>query len=257
MKIRVRRDVLETYLKAIKALTNEAFIRIYEDKIETIVVDTANVAMVNTTIDQMGFDAFPEEGDIPLSSVPVKLGVDIAKMFGYVTNLGADIELKFYYDEELNGKGKISMATGKEAFSMGLLDGRTMKKEPNVPGLALDTVGKVKGTDLSSAIKKAEMVSDKVFFRMYPDKKLIELFAHGDDDYLKPIDEVVSLEGDVQAIALFSMDYLKDMMKVVGKSDEVTIRLKDDHPIKMLGSFPDVNVEVMYFLAPRIEHDDD
>jgi proliferating cell nuclear antigen len=59
----------------------------------------------------------------------------------------------------------------------------------------------------------------------------------------------------VEARSLFSLDYLKDMGKVMGKAAEVEISLGVDHPVRFSFDIAGGNGHVEYLLAPRIEAD--
>ena len=59
----------------------------------------------------------------------------------------------------------------------------------------------------------------------------------------------------VDAKSLFSLDYLKDMGKVMSRTDEVEIHIGVDHPVKFSFNIAGGNGHVEYLLAPRIEAD--
>jgi proliferating cell nuclear antigen len=59
----------------------------------------------------------------------------------------------------------------------------------------------------------------------------------------------------VEARSLFSLDYLKDMGKVMSKTAEVEIFLGIDHPVRFSFDIAGGNGHVEYLLAPRIEAD--
>jgi len=57
----------------------------------------------------------------------------------------------------------------------------------------------------------------------------------------------------VEARSLFSLDYLKDMGKVMARAPQVEIALGIDHPVKFTFPIADGAGKVEYLLAPRIE----
>ena len=78
--------------------------------------------------------------------------------------------------------------------------------------------------------------------------------AKGDIDSLKlkiPGIELLGMKPG-EARSLFSLDYLKNMSKAIGKSNEVTLELGIDHPL-MANFKLGRSLEVSYLLAPRIE----
>ena len=99
------------------------------------------------------------------------------------------------------------------------------------------------------------MVSDKISRSVNPETKVFTLNAEGDSDRIKR-----ELAGDdvhyitcAAAHSLFSLDYLKDMGKSIGKADKVQLRLGDDHPVQLSSVYADGTGTLAYPLAPRIE----
>ncbi|MBR6448101.1 MAG: DNA polymerase sliding clamp, partial [Methanomicrobium sp.] len=58
-----------------------------------------------------------------------------------------------------------------------------------------------------------------------------------------------------EARSLFSLDYLKDMGRVMSRAEEVEIHIGKDHPVKFVFSIAGGEGKVEYLLAPRIESD--
>jgi proliferating cell nuclear antigen len=53
---------------------------------------------------------------------------------------------------------------------------------------------------------------------------------------------------------MFPLDYLSDMIKVArGKSDEITINLGNDYPVRLSFEMAGGYIKIVYLLAPRIE----
>ena len=80
--------------------------------------------------------------------------------------------------------------------------------------------------------------------------------AKGDIDSLQlkiPSIELLSMKPG-EARSLFSLDYLKNMSKAIGKSNEVTLELGIDYPL-MANFKLGQSLEVSYLLAPRIEQE--
>jgi proliferating cell nuclear antigen len=83
------------------------------------------------------------------------------------------------------------------------------------------------------------------------------MIAEGDTDNIRREfgkDELKSLTPN-EARSLFSLDYLKDMGKVMSKAAEVEIFLGLDHPVRFSFDIANGNGHVEYLLAPRIEAD--
>jgi proliferating cell nuclear antigen len=63
---------------------------------------------------------------------------------------------------------------------------------------------------------------------------------------------LIDLQGS-DAKSLFSLDYLSDLSKILAKSNEVTIDLGKDFPLKIRVKIAQGHGDVSYMLAPRVE----
>ena len=80
--------------------------------------------------------------------------------------------------------------------------------------------------------------------------------AKGDIDSLRlkiPSTELLGLKPG-EARSLFSLDYLEDMSKSLGKAQEVTLEMGIDYPLRVNFKVGQA-IEVNYLLAPRIEQE--
>jgi proliferating cell nuclear antigen len=57
----------------------------------------------------------------------------------------------------------------------------------------------------------------------------------------------------MEARSMFSLEYLKEFVKVASPGDVLTIRLGNDYPGRMIFEVAGGKVKVEYILAPRIE----
>jgi proliferating cell nuclear antigen len=90
-----------------------------------------------------------------------------------------------------------------------------------------------------------------------PKDETFYMIADGDTDNIRrefSKDELKSLTPN-EARSLFSLDYLKDMGKVMSRAPEVEIFIGLDHPVRFSFDIANGNGHVEYLLAPRIEAD--
>jgi proliferating cell nuclear antigen len=142
-------------------------------------------------------------------------------------------------------------------YSITLLDPNTIRKDPNPPNIDLPGKVVLSGSELNNAIKAASVVSDKIALGIDPANQLFYMSAEGDTDHIRREfgkDEVNYINSS-EARSLFSLDYLKDMGKVMNKAEEVEVSLGIDHPAKFSFYIAGGNGHVEYLLAPRIEAD--
>ncbi len=235
-------EKLRDSIESISTLVDEARFRFTPSGLSVTAVDPANVAMVSFELSKDAFDAFDaSEGE---------LGIDLTKLNGVMemADKGDVIEL------ELDEAGhKLIVRMRGLAYTMSLLDPSSIRKEPKVPALDLPAHIVVRGEDIKRAVKAAEKVSDYMSIGVRGDIFFME--AEGDTDKvlveLKK-DQLIDLQAS-DAKSLFSLDYLTDMSKILGKSNEVTIDLGKDYPLKIRIKIAEGHGEVSYMLAPRVE----
>jgi proliferating cell nuclear antigen len=246
LKATIDADILKEAIDAISALVTECRLHTDENGLYARAVDTANVAMVSLLLKKEAFESF--------SATRSAIGLDIAKMkniFGMMTK--SDILALELPDE---GQ-KMQVSFQGYRYSLTLLDENTIRKDPNPPTIELPGKVALSGTEMNSAIKAAAVVSDKIALGIDPASQVFFMAAEGDTDHIRrefgkgEINFITMAE----ARSLFSLDYLKDMGKVMSKSEEVEIHIGIDHPVKFSFNIANGNGHVEYLLAPRIEAD--
>ncbi|MCP1661766.1 MAG: DNA polymerase sliding clamp [Methanocalculus sp. MSAO_Arc1] len=246
LKATIDAEVFRESIDVISALVGECRMHIDESGIQTRAVDTSNVAMVSLELDAAAFQSY--------TATPLEIGLDIAKMKNILGMVGKGDPI----DLELDAEGrKLHISFKSYRYSISLLDTKTIRKDPNPPNLSLPAVLKIPGDTLNNAIKAAAVVSDKIALKVDPTTPVFTMIAEGDTDNIKlelGRDDLEFSEA-AEARSLFSLDYLKDMGKVVSKAAIVEIRLGIDHPVQFIFTIAQENGRVTYLLAPRIEAD--
>ncbi|RQD81932.1 MAG: DNA polymerase sliding clamp [Methanocalculus sp. MSAO_Arc2] len=246
LKATIDADIFRESIDVISALVGECRLHIDENGIRTRAVDTSNVAMVSLELDAAAFQSY--------TATPLEIGLDIAKMKNILGMVGKSDPIDLELDEE--GR-KLSISFRSYRYSISLLDTKTIRKDPNPPTLTLPAVVKINGDTLNNAIKAASVVSDKIALKVNPEGPLFVMIAEGDTDNIKlelGKDDLEFVE-PAEARSLFSLDYLKDMGRVIGRAETIEIRLGVDHPVQFLFTIARENGRVTYLLAPRIEAD--
>jgi proliferating cell nuclear antigen len=246
LKATIDADIFRESIDAIAALVTECRLHTAEDLIRTRAVDTANVAMVSLELRSTAFNSF--------SATTGELGLDIAKMKNILGMMGKGDALTLSLLDE---DRKLELSFGGYRYSVTLLDVNTIRKDPNPPGIELPGKAVIAGDALNSAIKAAAVISDKIALGIDPDAMTFYMEAEGDTDHIKLAlgeDELVALS-PVRARSLFSLDYLKDMGRVMARAEKVEVYLGIDHPVRFAFDIADGNGHVEYLLAPRIEAD--
>ncbi|WP_298668308.1 DNA polymerase sliding clamp [uncultured Methanofollis sp.] len=246
LKATIDADTFRESIDALAALVTECRLHIDGNGVRTCAVDTANVAMVSLDLGKDAFETY--------EATPDELGIDIAKMKNILGMMGKGDILSLNLPE---GSRRLELAFGSYQYSVTLLDINTIRKDPNPPAIELPGKVELAGSALSTAIKAADVISDKIALGIDPKAEMFYMIAEGDTDHIKlelGRDQLISLQS-VEARSLFSLDYLKDMGKAIGRAEKVVVALGIDHPVKFVFDLAGGKGHVEYLLAPRIEAD--
>jgi proliferating cell nuclear antigen len=246
LKATIDAEIFREAIDAISALVPECRLHTAENGISTRAVDTANVAMVSLELKKEAFDSF--------KATKSQLGVDISKMKNIFNMMGKGDLISLELPENAQ---KIQLSVHGYHYSITLLDTNTIRKDPNPPSINLPGKLTISGEDLNNAIKAAAVISDKIAIGINPKEQTFFMDAEGDTDHIRREfgkDELKSLSPS-EARSLFSLDYLKDMGKVMSRAAEVEVFLGNDHPVRFSFDIAAGNGHVEYLLAPRIEAD--
>ncbi len=233
--------VLKDAIEAVSTLVDEAKFRITKDGISARAVDPANVAMVAFDLKAGAFESYQAtEGEI---------GIDLNRLNDILGMTSDKVELSL--NEETR---KLEIRSGSLAYTLSLLDPSSIRKEPKVPNLELPAKIVLNGSELKRAVKAAEKVSDHMALGVRDKTFYVE--AEGDLDKVRldlPESSLISIQSTGNVRSLFSLDYLNDLAKSLGKAEQVTIDLGTDYPVKFTFNIAGGNGTVTYLLAPRIE----
>lgn len=241
--VRVKADILGTFLDYINPIADECKLQTSADGFETQVVDPANVGMVSATL--------PERNIIDGTLGDGLLGINRGRLADIVGM--ADDEVVLDLDEETR---KLTVSSDGLEFTMSLIDPDSIRQEPELPDLEEQWTAEVviPAKRLQSAIKATQLVSDHVEFRADPDAREFVVAAQGDTDDVEwrfGEDELVEADVSETAESRFSLDYIEPIVKAFGKDVHIAIQFGEELPVSMAGAAESGHVE--YLIAPRIE----
>jgi len=238
-------DILKDSINAVSQLINEGTFKLTSSGMELNSMDSANVAMIDLKLLTTAFKEFQlsEDTEIGLSISDLTQVLKRCKSTDQVSLNLEDNQLKI----EMNGKVKRS-------FNIPLLDIRNESKTPN---LEFPAAINIKTSIIEDGISDAEIVSDALYLEADPDQLIIR--AEGDSRRAE-----MKLEKDNEAIntfkvkdhvkSIFPLDYLKKMIKAGNLSENTSIHLGNDYPLKLNFTVVD-KIQLEFILAPRIEND--
>ena len=246
LKAAIDTDTFRETIDVIAALVTECRMHIGEDGLKTRAVDTANVAMISLDLSKEAFSSF--------AATECDLGIDIAKMKNIIGMMGKGDELTLELPE---GGNKMEMVFSGYQYSVTLLDVNTIRKDPQMPNIELPAKIRISGAAINDGIKAASVISDKIALGVDTATGTFYMEAEGDSDHIRlerGSDILISLEpSDVRS--LFSLDYLRDIGKVMARADVVEVQIGNDHPVRVSFDFAGGHGHVDFLLAPRIEAD--
>ncbi|AKB84422.1 MULTISPECIES: DNA polymerase sliding clamp [Methanococcoides] len=236
--------LLKDSVETLSVLVDEARFRISPEGIAVRAVDPANVAMVSFDLATEAFDDF--------SADDCELGLDLSRVSDILGVADRDDKVHMELNEDTK---KLMIQIGGFSYTLSLLDPSTIRAEPRIPQLDLPAQIVLNGKDLQKAVKAAEKISDHMLLGVEGEDFFME--AEGDTDRVKLTmsrDQLIDIKPN-DTRSLFSLDYLSDIIKPASKSNEVTLHLGKDFPIKINFSIANGAGTIGYLLAPRIESD--
>ena len=239
-------SALTWFIESVAAIASEFRLHIGTKTISTIVVDTANVAMVDISMRCEGrgtatlgvdisalYDAFRKIKEIAIfdGDTPVKVSWYPGQNTPF---LEVRIECPFEY--------RMQFETLKE---------ETIRKDPNSPAITLKSGFTCDGDDLYNGVRLCSVFGERCRIQT---AKNGTVYLSGKEETRQNRIEL-SPGATVPAQSLYSIDYLKDIAKALAGSS-VTVRFDTDFPISLSAEvIPGISVR--YLLAPRIETEED
>lgn len=239
-------STFDSFLTQLQSVVEESKLHLKPDGLEATAVDAANVAMVSTTLKPAAFESYTAGGGV--------IGVNLDQLADIIgmANSGDLVTLELNPDTM-----KLEIATDNLSYTMSLIDPDSIRQEPDIPDMELDSTVELDPSQLSRGIKAADMVADHLGLRADSSDEVFFIEAEGDTDdasFALSEDDVEALDvGDSES--LFSLDYMKDLKKALNEADSVTMRFDDDFPVKFYTNYAEDLATATIMLAPRIQSD--
>ncbi len=213
-------------------------------------MDPSHVAMVDLQLSKEAFSDYKCDKELPIR-------INLTDLNRFMKRGAANDSLELSLDQQTN-KLKIKFEKGKShrTFSLGLI---TEDEEEESPTPNIDFNAKFSlGTDeLQRAIKDAQIIGDYITFSI--SEEVLTLEASGDSgDVTINFEELKDKQlKKGKQNAIYSLEYLADIIKAGSVSDSVNIEFSTEMPIQF--SFPIENDmgKIKYFLAPRVEEEEE
>jgi proliferating cell nuclear antigen len=234
--------MLKSSIDAVSNMIDEAGVNVTEDGIRLKAMDPAHVALVDLELSKDAFDEYE-------ATEPLVLGLDLERFNTILKRCGSD-KIFLQFDSDNNALSIKFKNSSTRTFSLPLIE--VSEEELKVPTLEFPCKIEIDPRILSEGIKDAEIVSDHVVLRV--DENTLYISAKGDLGNVEvkvSKDEAKLFEVSQSCRSMFSIEYLKDMIKASDVAESVRIFLGDNIPVKM--DFIAENARLSFLLAPRIE----
>ncbi|MCD6481055.1 MAG: proliferating cell nuclear antigen (pcna) [Thermoplasmata archaeon] len=243
---KIKPDFIKTIIDATAILVDEAKFKLTADGIYGRTVDPAHVGMIDFKLRKEAFEEYNCSEDS-------EIGIDLDKFNSILKIAGGDDVVTMEYKKD---EGRLIVNIGNLKRKLPLLDVSEMS-DTKIPSLEFPAEIVAPTADIWQAIRAAESISDHITFIATKDN--FQMKSEGDADVLELTltkDNLISIKCEEEVKSMFPLDYLRDMIKVArGKSEEITINLGNNYPVKLTFEMADGNIRIMYLLAPRIESD--
>ncbi len=234
--------LLKSSIEAISNIIDEAGIIVSQQGMSLRAMDPAHVAFIELEIRPDAFEEYSIDEELTL-------GLDLGRLNTILKRAGSGDKVTLYLEDESVLKIEIKN-TSTRRFELPLIE--ISEEEIRLPQLEFPAVVELDPKSLIEGIKDAEIVSDNIIFKA--DSENFYISAKGD---LGNVEVKVSKEDTIdfnvseECRSMFSIEYLKDMMKASDIARSVRLYLGTDIPLKM--EFLSQEAKLLLVLAPRIE----
>lgn len=235
--------LLKYSIDAISNMIDEAGFSVSSDGLRLRAMDPAHVALVDFELKKEAFDKFEIKE-------PLVLGLDLDRLNTILKRAGADDKISLAFDKENNALRIKFKNSSTRTFNLPLID--VPEEELKVPNLDFSSVIEISPNIIGEGIKDAEIISDHVTLKT--NEQFLYISARGDLGNVEvkvAKEEAIQFEVKKECKSMFSIEYLKDMIKASEIANSVKISLGDNIPVKM--DFLAPSARLSFLLAPRVE----
>jgi proliferating cell nuclear antigen len=156
-------------------------------------------------------------------------------------------------------KRRLHLEGGGQSFSLMLVDPDSIQQMPGVEDLSFSALAIIEQQWLKTHINAADELAD--YTTLDVDGSTITVEASSDiSDYSGTLTEAdnstIKIDSAGAFRSCYSLKYLTDMVRPAPKTTPVTIRFAPETPLSMGFELAEGEVEVNYYLAPRVSNDD-
>jgi len=226
-------------IEAIAALIDEGTFQIDSSGLKLRAMDPSQIALVDFEVPARAFEKFKCEK-------PLTIGVDFTELSKITRRAKPEDKIDISIDTRLK---MVLRGETKRSFAVSIIESTT--NPPKEPKIEFTAEVKITPNLIKETLKDAELISNHVVLKV---EKVFSIKSEGDTgsvDIEFPEDKLLSISQKAPSRAVFSLEYLNNILKAAEIPSVVIINLKNDAPLKVEYSIGDARVT--YYLAPRIE----
>ncbi|MFH1229547.1 MAG: proliferating cell nuclear antigen (pcna) [Candidatus Aenigmatarchaeota archaeon] len=235
------RDSIDT----ISQLIDDGLFKIKKDGIELMAADRAMVSFVDFKLKSSSFDEYECDSD-------TTIGINLLNFLTILKRANSDDKMIISLDE---GNNKLDIAlqgASKRKFAIPLIE-ISRDDMPQIDQLKFSASAEIRADIIEQGITDADIIADSLVIELSPEN--VRMSAEGNSSKAemnieKGNEALISLNASEKVNSRYSLEYLKKMIKGSRISDNATIMLGKDFPLKM--EFKGDNAYLSLVLAPRI-----
>lgn len=236
-------ETFRTITATVGALVAECRLDLDADGLRVVAVDPAEVGIVALDVDAAAFDAYEAEDRL--------LGIDLERLDDVLSAPASGRTVRLSLDPEVLA---LRIEVEDLAYTMGLLDPDTIRAPMDHSAIDVPSTAEVvlEGSALDRAVRAAAMVGDTVALAV-DEAGTFTAEADGDTDDVtvtRPAEALVDVSaGDARS--LFSLEYLRRIVRPIPDDAQITLRLGIEAPASLTYEVVGGHGTVEYLLAPR------
>lgn len=241
-KAKIKMEVLREFLEVVSAIVTEVKVTVNNEGVDVKAMDPSHVAMLILNLKKSAFEEFSGEA--------TEIGIDVEKLKGVLrlAKLGDVIDIA--HD---GAKGRLVISVGKLTRHMSVVDPAGIS-DPKVPNVDPPCKVVVKTEELRQGIRGSESISDHVTLTVEPDGFVMHSEGENDKVDLRLNKDSLTLVDAKETVrSMYPLDFFSAMVKSISTSEEVTMYVGNEYPLKLEFPFANGNGEVKFLLAPRVE----
>ncbi|MCD6373260.1 MAG: DNA polymerase sliding clamp [Thermococcus sp.] len=226
-------------------LIDEAAFRVTEEGISMKAMDPSRVVLIDLNLPESIFSKYEVEEE-------ETIGVNMDH-FKKILKRGKNKDTLILRKRDENFLEITFEGTAKRTFRLPLIEVEAL--ELDLPDLPFTAKVVILGEVLKEAVKDASLVSDAMKFIAKENEFTMKAEGETQEVEIKLTLEdegLLDLEVEEETQSAYGISYLADMIKGIGKADEVIIRFGNEMPLQMEYPIREEG-KLVFLLAPRVE----